>query len=228
GPAGAGPPNEHLERTGLSVMATATPAPVPAPQPPVAQGVEHDLPELRIYSHSNFFYWWPVWAVGYLMAALTALGGVPTTVGHNQVLFHPSQNLGVIYAVVFFLVIFITNVTLRGLHSVIAILLIMLAVVLLAYFGMWETIMGWMPHLSLYMNLGFYVFFSTLIFLVWLASVFVYDRLDYWVIRPGQITHEHVVGGAEKSYDTHGMVFEKTRQDLFRHWIPGMGSGARQ
>jgi hypothetical protein len=44
-------------------------------------------------------------------------------------------------------------------------------------------------------------------------------------VRPGQITHETVIGGAEKSYDTRGMVFEKHRGDLFRHWVLGFGSG---
>src|SRR5207244_965813 len=26
---------------------------------------------IRIVSHSSLFYWWPVWAVGFLMAAIT-------------------------------------------------------------------------------------------------------------------------------------------------------------
>jgi hypothetical protein len=74
------------------------------------------------------------------------------------------------------------------------------------------------------MNMGFFILFSTLIFIVWAGSVFIYDRMSYWKIRPGQITHEYVIGGAEKSYDTRGMVFEKNRQDLFRHWLLGLGS----
>src|SRR6516165_11905661 len=31
--------------------------------------------EVRLYSHSPIFYWWPVWLVGYLMALLTYLDG---------------------------------------------------------------------------------------------------------------------------------------------------------
>jgi hypothetical protein len=31
--------------------------------------------EIRIVSHSNLFYWWPVWAVGFLMAILTWFDG---------------------------------------------------------------------------------------------------------------------------------------------------------
>src|SRR5438094_4128404 len=34
-----------------------------------------DLQEIRIVSHSNLFYWWPVWAVGLVMALLTWVDG---------------------------------------------------------------------------------------------------------------------------------------------------------
>lgn len=37
-------------------------------------------PELKIVSHCNLFYWWPVWAVGLLMAGLTFLDGTLVTV----------------------------------------------------------------------------------------------------------------------------------------------------
>src|SRR5262249_13971103 len=151
------------------------------------------VPEIRIYSYSNLFYWWPVWAVGYLFALLTWVNGQQVRIGNVDELFHPSQHLGLIYTVVFFLVIFITNITLRGLSSVIAILSLLLITVLLAYFGWWDDILALLPALSVHMNLGFYLFFSTLIFLVWFLSVFVYDRLSYWTVRPGQITHEHLI-----------------------------------
>jgi hypothetical protein len=75
------------------------------------------------------------------------------------------------------------------------------------------------------MNMGFYVFFSTLIFVVWALNFFVFDRMTYWKLTPGQLTQETVIGGAAKSYDTRGMVFEKIRQDLFRNWVLGFGSG---
>jgi hypothetical protein len=82
-----------------------------------------------------------------------------------------------------------------------------------------------MGRVSIYMNMGFYVFFSTLVLFVWAFSVFVYDRLGYWRVTPGQLTQDTVIGGAQKSYDTRGMVFEKRRQDLFRHWVLSLGSG---
>jgi hypothetical protein len=204
--------------------------PVPAPQP--AQGHEHharaqepETQELRVYSHSTFFYWWPVWVTGYALALVTRIDGIHVQIGDAVVWMHPSKNLGVIFTLMFFLVILITNVSLRGLASVVAILAFAFGVLLMAYFGWWETVLYEMGRVTIFMNMGFYMFFSSLVFLVWAFSVFVYDRMTYWRVTPGQITQEHVIGGAEKSYDTRGMVFEKHRQDLFRHWVLGLGSG---
>ncbi|HTU19007.1 MAG TPA: hypothetical protein VMG10_13180, partial [Gemmataceae bacterium] len=182
---------------------------------------------LRIYSHSTFFYWWPVWLTGYIMAAITRLDGQHLQLGDTGiwVWMHPSKNLGVLFTLLFFLVILITNVSLRGLASVVALLAAAFGALLLAYFGWWEEVLNWMGRVAIYMNMGFYVFFSSLVFLVWAFSVFGYDRFSYWRVTPGQLTHDQVIGGAQKSYDTRGMVFEKHRQDLFRHWILGFGSG---
>jgi hypothetical protein len=182
-------------------------------------------PELRIYSHSSFFYWWPVWLTGFVLALITRIGGEQVTIGGTEVWMHPSKNLGVFFGVVLFLVIVSTNVTVRGMASVIVILTVLFLTVLFAYLGWWETILSWMPHLAAYINLGFYLFFSTLLFLVWASAVFIYDHLTYWSLRPGQLIHIQVIGNQEKSYDTRGMVFEKISNDLFRHMILGLGSG---
>jgi hypothetical protein len=188
---------------------------------------EHpDQPKaVYVYSHSQFFYWWPVWVTGYVMAVLTRFDGVKANIDGVEVWFHRSKNIGVLFTLVFFLVILITNVTLRGVASLVAILLMAFGALFLAYMGWWETVLAWMGHVSIFMNMDFYVFFSTLVLIVWAFSFFVYDRLNYWRVTPGQITYEHVIGGAAKSYDTRGMIFEKRRQDLFRHWIIGLGSG---
>src|SRR5687767_9868623 len=39
-------------------------APAPAPQPARPT-------EIKIYSHSNLFYWWPVWLLGLVLGGLT-------------------------------------------------------------------------------------------------------------------------------------------------------------
>jgi hypothetical protein len=63
------------------------------------------------------------------------------------------------------------------------------------------------------------------IFVVGFISVFLYERQSYFKVTPGQMTHDFVIGGSARSYDTRGMVFEQHRNDLFRHRILGMGSG---
>ena len=51
-------------------MASATTPPAPAPAAPPAS-----RDELRIVSHSNLFYWWPVWALALMMSFLTWIDG---------------------------------------------------------------------------------------------------------------------------------------------------------
>lgn len=58
-------------------MSTAPqpPAGTPAAVPPPAAPKPKQPDEVVVVSHSNLFYWWPVWAVAFLMAALTYLDG---------------------------------------------------------------------------------------------------------------------------------------------------------
>jgi len=197
------------------------PAPTTTAHPPDRS---KDL-EVILYTHSNFIYWWPVWVVGFLMAALTRLQGELITIGHHQEWFHPNKNIGVLFTVTLYMVILFTNAIARGLASIVLVLTVMFLTILFAYLGWWEVILSWIPYLSVHMNFGFYVLFSSAIFLTWVIMTFIYDHLTYWRVRPGQITQEHVIGGATKSYDTRGMEFEKQQQDLFRQWILGLGAG---
>jgi len=191
----------------------------------VSSATPQVMPEVRLYSHSALFYWWPVWMIGYVFALLSYLQGESVRIGNYEVWMHPSKNLGVLFTVVCTLVILITNVTLRGLMSVVVVILCMFFAVLFAWLDWWETILAWLPYLAMYMNLGFYVFFSTAVFICWALAFFVFDRMTYWRIRPGQMTLERVIGGGERSYDTRGLVFEKHLVDFFRHSVLGLGSG---
>jgi len=212
---------------------------------------EH-VPEIRIYSHSTIFYWWPVWVTGFVMAAITLSEGsraavVPTgsvydDARHAIVLpagtahagaggseigerSAESKNLGVVFSIILLLVVFITNTPLRGLWSGIAVLLVAVMTVTFAWMGVWPQILAFFGRISIHMNMGFYIFFSSLLFLLWALVVFGFDRMHYWKFRPGQLTYESAFGGGQKSYDTSGMLFEKLRDDPFRHWLLGMGSG---
>jgi hypothetical protein len=203
--------------------------PVAAPQTaengPV-QTAQHDHPQIILVSHSSLFYWWPVWAVGYLMAFLTLIGGQDIPIGdHHEGRFYPANYMGVVFIFTLFMVILISNITLRGLASALVVTGAALFVVVIAYFGLWDSILGWLGSLNVFLNEGAYFWFSTLMFLVWAFTTFVFDRMSYWRVEAGQISHVHVFGASTKSYDTENMTFEKRRDDVFRHWLLGMGSG---
>lgn len=184
-----------------------------------------ELPELRIYSRSNIFYWWPVWAVGFVMASITYLFGEVVTLGNTEQWIHPSRSLGIVFTFVILATIYVTSVTMRGLSSVIFILSCMFLAVLFAWLGWWDDIVSLIPQLSLYATSGFYLFFSTVMFIAWILTTFVFDRMEYWKLRPGQLSYSRVIGEAEKSYDTRGMITEKFGEDFFRHRLLGLGSG---
>ncbi|WP_020473718.1 hypothetical protein [Zavarzinella formosa] len=193
--------------------------------PPPARHAAPVAKKLRIYSHSDFFYWWPVWAVGYVMMFLTYWRGQPHEIGTDRELFHASSNLGVVYFATLFAVILITNFRVRGLASGVVILGGLLVTVFLAYMGWWDEIFVLFGALKIHMNMGAYLWFSTLLFSAWSVSVFVFDRMSYWLVEPGQVTHVHVLGAGSKSYNTQGMMLEKHRDDLFQNWLLGLGSG---
>ena len=240
-PAGYAPGQPVMQPAPGQVYVQPVPVPVapPAQQtaPPPAHEQEerneqeiHQLEqrkqlELRIYSHSNLYYWWPVWVVGYLLALLTYLQGKAVEIGGIPERFHPSGSVGVAFLVTLFLVILMTNVSARGAASAVAVLTIILVTVLLAWFGWWTVILDMVGRLRVHLNLGAYLTFSTLMFVVWAATVFIFDRASYWLIKPGQITQEFVFGAGSKSYDTTNMVLEKFQGDLFRNWIIGLGTG---
>jgi hypothetical protein len=223
------PPGQVQQPTAGYVYVQTAPPPTPPAEQPAAAAVEektdYGREQVIIYSHSNLFYWWPVWAVGFLMAFLTYLDGMQIQLGNFQEWFHPSQNLGVIWAFTLFLVILITSVPVRGLASLVVILTAIAVTLLFAYLRWWDEILAWFGRLSIHMNMGFYMFFSTLLFLVWALNTFVFDRMSYWRIKPGQVTQEFVFGAGAKSYDTNNMTLEKYRDDIFRHWVLGLGSG---
>ncbi len=232
---------------------------------PVAP-VEDDRPfEVVVISHSPIFYWWPVWAVGFLMAGLTYWYGnqaafvPPGTVaergrrvegydGPRDVLIAPadrplpsatgsdelrqprlrmaaSNGPGVVWALTLCLVVVVTNVHLRGLWSVIVILVVGFATVLLAVLGLWDPILRAVRVIDIHINGFGYLSISLFLLVIWLLTYLLYDRRVYMVFTRGQLRVRTAIGGGETVYDTRGMVVEKHRADLFRHWLLGFGSG---
>lgn len=235
------------------------------PAPPAPRGSD----EITVVSHSSLFYWWPVWAVGYLMAAITffdhelgttvprdttlgskATGTVTVYTGpretkaidlKDQDIFiapdskakfekpylqmSPNKSLGVVYAIVLLLVITITNVPLRGLWSLIVIVVIVMGSIIFALLGIWENIISALNFLDIRINFAGYLFISSVLLFVWLVVFFLFDRQVYMVFTPGSMRVKLEIGDGETAYDTTGLTIQKQRSDLFRHWILGLGSG---
>ena len=148
--------------------AERTEAALPTPQstsratsPSEAQQPEHPEPDrapvlhrLRIYSHSSLFYWWPVWVVGYVMALITYAEGQGYQLGRSQTWVHPSSNPGLLFFLVLFLVLVITNFSVRGLASGMVIMGAVLLAVVLAFVGWWDEVFTWFGHLRIHLTLG--------------------------------------------------------------------------
>jgi hypothetical protein len=182
---------------------------------------EARVEEIKIYSHSTLLYWWPAWVVGFVIAFLNA--------GQERLLATatgspPSSALGLTYLSVLLLLIVFTNVRLRGINSVVVLLALAFITVLLAWLGWWDNIVKLIPYLSVHMNTGFYLVFSTGLMIIWLMMFFLFDRLTFWRVRPGQMVEEHLIGGGAESFDSNGLRFQKHRSDFFRTAL-GLGAG---
>jgi hypothetical protein len=242
----------------------STPAPHVHPAP--TAGTE--LQELKIVSHSNLFYWWPLWAIGFIMALLTYLdGGRMAIISRDTHLFHnatvitsetrfdgvdalvapkgetipPSgsqveadrpylhvaenKSFGVLYTIVLLLLIVITNVPMRGLWSVVVIIVIVMLSIIFALANWWAPILNAMGRLHIHINAAGYLLISLALFVIWLVTFVLFDPQIYMVFTPGQLRVRQSIGGGEDVHDTAGMVVQKQRNDLFRHWILGLGSG---
>jgi hypothetical protein len=221
--------------------------------------------EVVVISHSPLFYWWPVWAVGFLMAAITYWSGEqvafvpPGTLaesgvriegldGLRDVLIAPagrslptdpesdelkqprlrmatSNNLGIIWALTLCLVVVITNVPLRGMWSLIVIIILVFTVVLLGILRVWDPIIRAIQVVDIHITAFSYLAISLFLFSIWLVTFVLFDRMMYMVFTRGQLRVRMAISQGETVYDTRGMVVERHRDDLFRHWILGFGSG---
>jgi hypothetical protein len=116
-------------------------------------------------------------------------------------------------------------VRLRGVWTLVALLVIALLSVVFALAGWWDDILRVMNMADVHINaLGYFCIAATL-FVVWLVAFVFLDRLTYVTFSRGQFRVHLAVGAGETAYEVFGMVVHKRRDDLFRHWILGFGSG---
>jgi len=187
---------------------------------------DEKFPEIIIYSHSALIYWWPVWLFGYIAAVVTYATGAPFIAENgDRILVHPSPGLGLAFAGVLITTLLITNGRLRGIYSIVLLLCISLLFVSLAWAGLLDDIARIIPQISVHMNAGAYMVISTALLAIWVLAYFVFDRLTFWRVRPGQLTQEEWIGDSTESFDTRGMLFEKHGEDFLRHRVLGLGAG---
>ena len=235
------------------------------PNPSTSPAAPAGQSSVTIIGHSALFYWWPVWAVAFLMAFLTYLGGTYMAVvpagtvaekarqvqgveGPRDVLVLPanrelaidettgvpeqpmlrvarSNSLGSVFVTVLLLVILITNVRVCGVWSFVLIILVLLLSVIFALAGLWDRIFRFVDSSDIHITAAGYLCIAIPLFLIWLAVFLIYDRMNYARFGRGQFTIHHTFGVGVTTYEVHGLSLEKKRDNLFRHWLIGMGSG---
>jgi hypothetical protein len=200
--------------------------------------------DLKVYMHSPLLYWWPVWAIGFLMALWTFLANqhmvlvpqgtavaarsvvVPEGESMSAVMVHVARSPapGAIFVTVLLAVIVFSNVSLRGIWSLFAAMCLVAFALLLSWMQWWGTLFEWMFSFRVYLNLGAYLVISVPLFVIWAASVFFFDRRTYLVFSLSQIRVRDELGGEERAFDAGTVAFEKRPFDWFR-WLVGRGAG---
>jgi hypothetical protein len=240
-------------------------SPVSTTNPLTSSTARAEQSSVTIIGHTPLFYWWPVWAVGFLMACLTYLCGTYMAVvpagtvaekarqvqgvdGPRDVLILPanrelpldettgapeqpvprvarSNNLGSVFVTVLLLVILITNVQVRGVWSLVVLIVILLVSVIFALTGIWDKVFRLLGSSDVHITAAAYLCLAIPLFVIWLAVFLVYDRMNFATFSRGQFTIHHTFGAGATTFEIQGLSLEKKRDDLFRHWLLGMGSG---
>jgi hypothetical protein len=194
--------------------------------------------------HSPLLYWWPVWAIGFLMAFWTIAANyhmvlVPqgTAVTARQLVLpedgaidaamvHVARSPvpGAIFVTVLLAVILFSNVPLRGLWALLAGVCLLAFALLLSWMQWWEQLFDWMLSLRVYLNLGAYLVIAVPVFVAWVLALFVFDRRTYLAFSLSQIRVRDELGGQERVFDAGTVAFEKRPADWFR-WLIGCRAG---
>jgi len=136
-----------------------------------------------------------------------------------------NNNLGVLFVATLLVVAIASTILLRGLVSLVAVVILITLVVTFALFGWWNDILLFLGGLDIRMNAAGYLAIAIPLFIAWLLVVCVYDRQHYIVFDQGQIRYVQEVGDSEVVIQSEGAVVEKKRNDVFRHWLLGLGTG---
>ncbi len=137
----------------------------------------------------------------------------------------PHRALGVIFVLVLLAVVAATNVPMRGMWSVVLIVVAVATTVVFGVLGWLEPLLAWFWLLDVRINMAGYFTISTCLFVLWLVVMRLFDKQRYITFTAGQVRVCEEIGGGEQAYSTDGMTLQKRRSDFFRHYVLGLGSG---
>jgi hypothetical protein len=200
--------------------------------------------EMRVYMHTGFLYWWPVWAVGFLMAAWTLIenrhmalvpagtvveGNALTTPAGTSPVLTPvhmaaSRAPGIVFVLTILCVLAFGSGWMRGWRAYTFAATAAAGLLLVSWLDGWDDLARWAAYLQVHINLGGYLILSTGLLVLWLIQLFLVDRQKYVVFSLSQVRVHNAVGEQEQAYDTGGITFEKEQYDWFRRLI-GLGAG---
>jgi hypothetical protein len=136
-----------------------------------------------------------------------------------------SNGPGVIFVFTLIVVALASTILLRGLVSLVAVITLITVVIALALFDVWNDVLLFLGGLDIRINAAGYLCIGVPLLIAWLLVVFVYDRQSYVVFDQGQIRYVLEVGDSEVVVQSEGALVEKKRNDVFRHWLLGLGTG---
>jgi hypothetical protein len=136
-----------------------------------------------------------------------------------------NNNYGVVFIGILLLTILVSNYIFRGLVSIVVVAALTIIGLTLALLGWWDNILSWLGGLDIRMNAEGYLAIAIPLCLFWFFTVFIYDHYTYIIVTQGQVRIRQAIGDGEIAVDSSGLLLDKKRNDLFRHWIFGLGSG---
>lgn len=102
-----------------------------------------------------------------------------------HVLMATSKDLGGIFVLVLLVVVFVTNVPLRGLWSALALLTVLVLALLTSLLGWWDPILRALGLMHVYVNAFGYLAIACCLLLGWSLTTLLFDRRVYMVFTPG-------------------------------------------
>ncbi|MEZ7956691.1 MAG: hypothetical protein QMC23_11360 [Rubritalea sp.] len=185
------------------------------------------LDSITFYSHSEFFYYWPLWLVSFIFGDITLFFGSHVAVEglDTSLLVMKQTGYGLTYILVMGFSLFATGVNLRGVWALLTLICIAFAAFILLYFGVWDSALSWAVNQPVYLNHGFYLAIGVILFIPWCVVVFLFDTRKYVKIESNTVTIVYEIGEGARAFDTIGVMMEKKLDNFFKHYLLGFGSG---